>query len=404
MPDFSYVAVDDLGQRVSGITTADTEEALADALRVQGRYLVRARPASASTDLSQMRILERIKRRDVIFFTSQLGTVTATGVDLVAGLDDIERQITKAPMKRVVVALRQDIERGLSLSAAMARHPAAFNELYVNIVKAGEATGRLDRALHDLVVQLEWQDELAGRIREVVTYPILVIFLLTIVATVLVVFTIPRFMQIYERLSAQIQLPLPTRIVMAASAFVRNGWYVLLAGAVTGFVALRVYRQTPEGAARVDGWLLRIPIVGELLRKIALSRFAHYFSTLHDSGLEVTPSLTLIEGLIGNAYLSQQFHKSVDRVLAGDSLSRALQRVGEFPPIVIQMMALGERTGQMTKALADVRHYFDREIDRTLKRSLTLFGPIMLVVLASVFVIMALAFYLPMFQLLRAVR
>jgi type IV pilus assembly protein PilC len=165
-----------------------------------------------------------------------------------------------------------------------------------------------------------------------------------------------------------------------------------------------MYAQTPEGSVAVTRTAMRVPIIGELMRKIALSRFAHYFATLHESGLEVAPSLTLIEKLIGNAHLSQQFNRAVQRVMAGESLSRALRTVGEFPPVVIQMIALGERTGRMSKALEDVRRYFDSEVDRTIKRSLTLFGPILLVILAGTFVLMALAFYLPLFQLLRGIQ
>ena len=211
-------------------------------------------------------------------------------------------------------------------------------------------------------------------------------------------------MAVYERLNAQIELPLPTRAVMLASAIVRGYWPVLLTMLITAIVALRLYAQSPEGAVVVSRTMMRIPIIGDLIRKIALSRFSHYFATLHESGLEVAPSLALVERLIGNAYLSQQFHRAVQRVMAGDSLSKALRVVGEFPPVVIQMIALGERSGRMSKALEDVRRYFDGEVDRTIKRSLTLFGPIMLVVLAGAFVLMALAFYLPLFQLLRGIR
>jgi type II secretory pathway component PulF len=173
---------------------------------------------------------------------------------------------------------------------------------------------------------------------------------------------------------------------------------------ISAGVGLRIYGQTPEGAVKISKTVSKIPIVGELRKKIALSRFSHYFATLHESGLEVAPSLQLIEKLIGNAYLAQEFRRAVQRVMAGESLSRALRMVGAFPPVVIQMIALGEKTGKMSKALEDVRKYFDAEVDRTIKRSLTLFGPIMLVVLAGTFVLMALAFYLPMFQLLRGIR
>jgi type IV pilus assembly protein PilC len=151
-------------------------------------------------------------------------------------------------------------------------------------------------------------------------------------------------------------------------------------------------------------WMLRVPLLGELLRKIALSRFAHYFGTLHQAGLEVAPSLTLMERLIGNPFLAQRFRRAVDRVLAGEPLSRALTAVGQFSPIVIQMIAVGERTGQMSKSLENVRQYYDREVDQTVDRALTLFGPIMLLVLASVFVLMAVAYYLPLFGLMKVIK
>lgn len=403
MPTFHYTAVDDLGERLAGTAAADNEEVLADVLRRQGQYLVTASRPRAG-DLSQIRVLERINRRDIIFFTTQLATVTATGGNLVEGLLGIESQIQKPAVKRVIAALLRDIEGGMSLSAAVSRHPTVFSDLYVNIVRAGEATGKLDATLEDLARQLEAQEDLIERIREAGTYPLIVIVMMFALGAVLVGFTIPRFLQVYERLGTQVELPLPTRIVMGFSSLLRGYWYLLLSGLATAFVALRLYVQTPDGAIRFDRFVLRLPIVGQLVGRIALSRFAHFFGTLHEAGLEVGPSLSLVERLIGNAYLSQQFHRAVDRVMAGESLSRALQSVGEFPPVVIQMIALGERTGRMSKALGDVRRYFDREVDRTLKRSLTLFGPIMLVVLAGVFVLMALAFYLPMFQLLRGIK
>lgn len=405
MPNFSYVGVDDNGLEVRGTAAAESEDQLAELLRRQGHYLVRSSTgAEATPGLSDVRILEWINRRDVIVFTQQLSTIMATGVGLVEGLEDMQEQLKKPVMKRVVAAVRRDIEAGESLSTAMAKHPKAFNDLYVNIVKAGEATGNIERALEDLAVQLEWQAELNGRIREVSTYPIIVMFMLTMLSIVLVGFTIPRFLSVYERLNAQIELPLPTRMVMAVSFIIRTYWPIIVTAAASLVISLKLYGQTPDGAVKLSQLAGRIPVIGELMRKIALSRFAHYFSTLHESGLEVAPSLALIEKLIGNAYLSQQFRRAVQRVMAGESLSRALRTVGEFPPVVIQMIALGERTGRMSKALEDVRKYFDSEVDRTITRSLTLFGPIMLVVLAGTFTLMALAFYLPLFQLLRGIQ
>jgi type II secretory pathway component PulF len=405
MPNFSYVCVDDNGIELRGIAAAETEDQLADRLRRQGQYLVRSAPASDRVaSLADIQLFERITRRDVIVFTQQLATVTATGVSLMEGLQEIELQLTKQKMKRVIAAVRRDIESGDPLSTALSRHPVVFGDLYINIVKAGEATGKIDQALDDLVAQLEWQVELNGRIREVATYPILVVFMLGVLSIVLVGYTIPRFLQVYERLNAQIELPAPTRIVMATSTFMRTYWPVILSTVITVAVGLRLWGQTSDGAVRLSRASLKIPIVGELRRKIAFSRFARYFASLHSAGLEMAPSLSLISRLIGNAYLSQRFDLAVQRVMAGESVSRALKTVGEFPPIVIQMLALGERTGRMAKSLEDVRRYFDREVDQTIKRSLTFFGPIMLVLLAGTFVMMALAFYLPLFQLLRGIR
>ena len=401
---FTYTAVDDMGSRLRGVAVADSEDQLADRLRREGQYLVRSLRVVDGPSLHEIRILEWVNRRDVVVFTRQLATIMGTGVGLVEGLADIESQLTKPVMKRVVGAVRRDIEAGEPLSAALARHPNVFGNLYVNIVTAGEATGKIDQALEDLVAQLEWQADLGSRIREVATYPVIVIVMLGVLATVLVGFTIPRFVSVYEQLNAQIALPLPTRVVMSTSLFLRAYWPVIVSAAIALAVSLRVYGQTPHGAVRLSRLSTAIPIVGELRRKIALSRFAHYFATLHGAGLEVAPSLSLVGRLIGNAYLAERFDQALKRVLAGESLSKALRAAGAFPPIVIQMIALGERTGRMSKSLEDVRRYYDREVDHTIKQALTLFGPVLLVFLAGTFVIMALAFYLPLFQMLQAIK
>ena len=404
MPSFSYVAVDDAGSQLRGVAAADSEDQLADRLRSQGQYLVRSSLAGGGSSLGEIRILEWVNRRDVVVFTQQLATIMATGVGLVEGLADIDAQLSKPVMKRVVQAVKRDIEAGAPLSAALGRPTQVFGVVYVKLVSAGEGTGRIDQALEDLVAQLEWQTELGNRIREVATYPVIVIVMLSVLATVLVGFTIPRFVTVYQQLNAQIELPLPTRMVMTASLFIRAYWTLFVTGVIAALVSLRVYGRTSSGAVRLSRWSARVPVVGELRRKIALSRFSHYFATLHGAGLEMAPSLSLVGRLIDHAHLAERFDLALQRVMAGESLSRALRAVGEFPPIVIQMIALGERTGRMSKSLEDVRRYFDREVDFTINRALTLFGPIMLVFLAGTFVIMALAFYLPLFQMLQAIK
>ena len=404
MPEFAYVAVGPDGRRMTGKAAAASEDALADELRLRGQYLVEAGPAAAPAGPAASRFFDRVTRRDVIFFTSQLATVVGAGLNLVDGLRDIEAQTAKAPLAAIIADVRRAVERGMSLSSAMERHPAAFGDLYVNIVRAGEATGHVDRALEDLVRQLEWEESVAVRVREASTYPLIILGLITVLLTVLVGFTIPRFTRVYQNVNANLALPLPTRVVQTVATFVASNGLVILIALVVLYLLYRLRVQGPGGKEWRDRWLLRLPVAGDIARKLALSRFAHFFGSLHESGVEVAPSLVIIERVIGNAFIAGRFRAAVSRVLAGEPLSRALGAVGEFSPLVIQMVALGEKTGQMSKSLQQVRQYYDREVDQSVNRAVTLFGPIALVVLASIFVLIAVAFYLPMFNLARALN
>jgi len=403
MPEFTYVAVGPDGQRRQGTAVAASEEALAAQLRQRQEYLVEAGQAGVSRGFASARVLDRVTRRDVIFFTSQLSAVIGAGVNLVEGLRDIEAQAVKAPLTAIIADVRRGVERGLSLSAALERHPTTFGELYVAIVRAGETTGRVDKALDDLVQQLEWQEATRTRVREAAAYPLLIVGLLTVLLTVLIGFTIPRFARVYASVNANLQLPLPTRIVQAAGTFLAANVLVILAALAVLYVLYRLRVQAPGGPEWRDRWLLKLPVVGDVSRKLALSRFAHFFGSLHASGVEVAPSLAVIERVIGNAHIARRFRAAVSRVLAGDPLSRALGAVGEFSPLVIQMVALGEKTGEMSKSLQQVRQYYDREVDRAVSRAIGVFGPAALLALAGVFVLIAVAFYLPIFNLARAI-
>jgi type IV pilus assembly protein PilC len=403
MPEFTYVAVGPDGQRRRGTAVAASEDALAEQLRQRQEYLVETAQAGAPRDFFATRVLERVTRRDVIFFTSQLAAVIGAGVNLIEGLRDIEAQAVKAPLRTVIADVRRAVERGLSLSAAFERHPRVFGDLYVSIVRAGEAAGRVDKVLDDLVQQLEWQEATRTRVREAAAYPLLIVGLLTVLLGVLIGFTIPRFARVYQSVGANLQLPLPTRVVQAAGTFLSANALVILAGLAVLYVLYRLRVQAPGGPEWRDRWLLRLPVVGDVSRKLALSRFAHFYGSLHESGVELAPSLAVIERVIGNAHIAQRFRAAVSRVLAGDPLSRALAAVGEFSPLVIQMVALGEKTGDMSTSLRQVRRYYDGEVDRAVRRAIGVFGPAALLTLAGVFVLIAVAFYLPIFNLARAI-
>jgi type IV pilus assembly protein PilC len=284
----------------------------------------------------------------------------------------------------------------MSLSSAAERHPKVFGDLYVSIVRAGEATGRVDRALDDLVQQLEWQEATRTRVQEAAAYPILIIGLLAVLLTVLIGFTIPRFARVRERERESPAAASDPR--GAGGGHLHRGQRPRDPRGPRRPTCSTGFAQAPGGPEWRDRWLLKLPVVGDVSRKLALSRFAHFFGSLHESGVEVAPSLAVIERVIGNAHIARRFRSATSRVLAGDPLSRALGAVGEFSPLVIQMVALGEKTGQMSKSLQQVRQYYDREADRAVSRAIGVFGPAALLALAGVFVLIAVAFYLPDLQ------
>lgn len=399
--EYYYRARDNYGKIVKGLMSAESEEQLAYALRARGYYLVRAYPNH--TRISEIRF-ERIGRKDLIVFTSQLAAIFANGVPLAQGLESLEEQVKKAKFKRVIAELRRDVQAGSSMSDSLARHPKVFPEIYVEMVRAGEATGRVDKALEDIVAFLEWQEEIANQLKGALTYPMIVLVLLGVLATILVTFTVPRFAQVYKQLSDQFQMPLPTRMLIGFSDLTRANWpfiFALVAGAWLGY---RGYVRTERGRLRADMLKLRIPIIGEVIKKVELARFAAYLATLYDAGIGMVQSLEIVERVLSNSYLAAVVRSVRGQIMSGSSLSGAFRGYAILPPLVVQMIAIGETAGAMSKSLRDVAKFYDREVRAGVRTLFTYLGPILVFMLAGIFLIMALAFYLPLFEMLQAVQ
>jgi MSHA biogenesis protein MshG len=403
MPEFSYKARDEYGKSISGTLTAQSEDDLAGVLSQRGQYLIVARERGATTPLSEIRILESVTRKDLLFFTAQMATILHTQVPVIQGLQNLSVEIEKPVFRNLIESIRKDVAVGNSLADALGRHPKIFNEFYLNLVRAGEYTGKLDEAFDDLLAILEWQDEIRTNIRQIVTYPAVVFVAIIILNIVLVGFTIPAVERLYSGLNLKVPMPLPTRIVLGYSRFIGAYWPILLALLVIAAVFTYRYIKNPEGRLTWDRWKLRLPVVGPLLQRIAMARFAHYMGSLHRAGLELSRSLRTVAGIMGNAYLADKVTAAYQHVRTGESLSQSLGATGEFPPLVLQMVAIGETTGEMERSLGDVRRFYDREVNAGVKRALTMLGPILIAMLAMVLVMMASAFYLPLFQLLTAI-
>jgi type II secretory pathway component PulF len=401
MPRFSYVAKNDTGATIKGVESAATRDNLADQLANRGLYLVRA----DSRSLSGIHI-ERTTRRDLVIFTSQLLPIIATGVPLLTGLEDLEESVEKQKLKNVVRGLRAGIERGNSLSDSMARYPTIFSDVYVNTVRAGEESGKLEQSLAELRDFLEWQLDMRQRIRNILAYPLMVVVALIGLNAVIVSFAIPRFQQVYAQLEANqdFEMPLPTRIVMAYSSLFTDYLPALLLGILGVALVFLLWVSTPAGRISWDRTKLRIPVFGELLRKVAFSRFAHHFGTMYASGVSVTRCLEVVKGAVGNEYIAKVVEYVTRRVRSGQPLAMAMRETREFPSVVVQMVGTAERTGRMEEALAGVIRFFDREVDATVRRVTTYMGPILLAVLAAVLVLMGTAFYLPLFRLITVIQ
>ena len=403
MPEFRYKARDEYGKAFSGILVAQSEDQLAGILSQQGQYLINAVAKGESTPLGEIRILESVTRKDLLYFTAQMATILKTQVPVLQGMQNLSIETKKPVFRNMIEAIRRDLAAGNSLADSLARHPKIFNELYVNIVRAGEHTGKVDEAFDDLLKILEWQDQIRTEIRQITTYPAIVFFAIIILNAVLVGWTIPAIKRLYEGLNLKVELPLPTRIVMAYSTFVANWWPLLLVG--IGLLIFLLYRflHEKEGRLTWDRWKLRTPVVGKLLHHISTARFAHYLGSLHKSGVELSKALKTASGIMGNAYLADKVNGAYQYVRSGESLSQSLGATGEFPPLVLQMVAIGETTGEMERTLGDVVRFYDREVNAGIKRVLSFMGPVLIALLAAILIMMASAFYLPMFQLLTAI-
>ncbi|MFH1069224.1 MAG: type II secretion system F family protein [Candidatus Glassbacteria bacterium] len=403
MPTYEYKATNEEGKSVKGVLTAETEGDLETALDKQNLYLISAKETAARSGGGASAggrgkiVRSRVKRAELISFTVHLATVIGAGVPILQGLDDMIDETEGPYFKEVVRGIRNGIEEGNSISDAFAQYPGIFSELYVSILRSGESTGRLDDVLKEIVGFLEWQDELVGTIKQATTYPIIVLCAVSGLLTIMFTFVLPRFLTIFDGFN--IPLPLPTRIVIAISNFFQNFWWLLIAGVVGSLVGLRTANRTPQGRMVLDRIKLKLPIFGELIRKIALSRFSHYLATLFGAGVNILNALEVVERVVGNAVLADVVRRARLQVGTGQNIAGALRESGEFPSMVVRMVTIGETTGNLEETLQKVSEYYDREVPQTVKRIFTALESLIIIGLGVVILFVVLSIILPMLSL-----
>lgn len=406
MPAYVYQAINESGVSVTGTIEADTVDA-ANSILV-GRGLIPSKVTAQKTAQSfaaLSRILERlrpIKTMELILFTKQFRTMIRAGVPMMILLQTLETQTEDNQLKRIIITMRQEISEGASLYDAFRRHPRVFSPLYCSMVRAGEASGALPEVLDRLIYIMEHEHKIRADIRSALQYPIIVFSFLVIAFFVLLTFVIPKFSAVFTRQG--IELPLLTRICVALYNFLVSYWVIAVVGIGIISIVLFYYFKSEKGKLVRDTLLLNLPLLGPLFIKAAMTRFASIFSILQSSGVAVLESMYILSGTINNTAITREFNQITERLEEGRGISGPLRQSQYFTPIVINMIAIGEESGNLEEMLNDVAKHYDAELEYAMKRLSDSIGPMMTVGLAIVIGFFALAIYMPMWDLTRAVQ
>ncbi|HSA55767.1 MAG TPA: type II secretion system F family protein [Gemmatimonadaceae bacterium] len=397
MPAFTYTARTATGELRSATIEAPSREDVVAQLRRQRMSIVKV-----DENTKPKKKMGSIKMRDIVIFTRQFSTMINAGLPLVQALDILAKQTENKALASATRDIVFDVESGHTVADALAKHPNAFSELYVNMVAAGEAGGILDTILMRLATFMEKNDALIRKVKGAMIYPAVIMSVAVIAITVLLMFVIPVFESMFA--SVNMALPLPTRVVIGLSDFLRSQWYIL-AGAMAGSVWLfRRYYRTASGKLSVDRALLRFPVLGDVLRKSAVSRFTRTLGTLISSGVSILDGLEITAKTAGNRVIQDAIMASRASIAGGDTIAAPLQKSNVFPPMVISMIAVGEQTGGLDEMLSKIADFYDEEVDAAVSGLLSLLEPIMIVFLGVVVGGMVVAMYLPIFDMINAVQ
>jgi type IV pilus assembly protein PilC len=400
MPTFAYSGRTRTGQTVTGERAAETIDAAISALRREQIQVTRIDPAKAEKAAVKAKPKKGASApsKNLAIFTRQFSVMIDAGLPLVQCLDILGKQEPHKGFADVILQVRSDVESGAALADAMKKHPRAFDPLYSNMIAAGEAGGILDTILKRLAVYIEKSVKLKGQVKSAMIYPIAVIVIATVVVAAILWKVIPTFAQLFAGLGAQ--LPLPTRVViMASDNLVAYGPLIAIAGGLIGY-GLKRYYETTAGRYNIDALVLKMPILGMIMRKIAVARFCRTLSTLLSSGVPILDGLDITARTAGNAVVEEAIQKTRSRIERGETVSGPLRETNVFPSMVVQMINVGETTGALDAMLAKIADFYEEEVDTAVAGLLTLMEPIMIAVLGGVVGGIVIAMYMPIFDLI----
>jgi len=394
MASYTYTARDAKGQLKSALVDAASREEAISQLKKQRLNVIKIDEAAKKKKAG------KVSMRDIVIFTRQFSTMINAGLPLVQALGILADQSENPNLREVTKQVVFDVESGNTVADALRKHPNAFSDLYVNMVAAGEAGGILDTILMRLAVFMEKNDALVRKVKGAMIYPGVITTVAGGAITVLLIFVIPTFQKMFKE--AGIPLPLPTRVVIALSQALQSYWWLVIAVGVFAFFSLKKYYATDAGKLTIDRMMLRAPVLGDVLRKSAVSRFTRTLGTLIASGVSILDGLEITAKTSGNRVIQDAIMESRASIAGGETISAPLKKSAVFPPMVISMINVGEQTGGLDEMLTKIADFYDEEVDAAVSGLLALMEPVMIVVLGVVVGGMVVAMYLPIFDMVNA--
>ena len=403
MPIFSYKGRSLRGEAVAGQLEGDTAEAVASRLFNSGVTPIEISAAKEKEQADVGELWRRLgggkpKTSDLIMFSRQMYTITKSGIPLMRGLRGLTESTHNVTLRRALEDVIGSLESGRDLATSFARHPDVFSTLYVSIIRVGESTGTLDSAFMRLCEYLSVDQDVQDRVRAALRYPMIVMGVIGVAIGVITVFVIPNFAPLFRVLGDDI--PMPTRVIMGVSTFTQKYWYVVLAAMAATIVGLRKYTDTEHGRYKWHKLKLEIPVMGSLTHQAILSRISRSLAISLKAGMPMIQTLNVIARSSGNDYMAERVLRLRDAVERGDPVSRAAATVGMFPPLVLQMMAVGEETGELAELLDEVADFYQREVEYTLKNLSAMIEPILVVAVGGMVLVLALGVFLPMWNMI----
>lgn len=406
MPNFQYKARDHASNLVQGIIEAENKNAAAKQLASRNITPIMLNEKADSVDLmeqfDQWQAVRSLNLDDLMLFSRQMYSLSKAGVPLIRAIQSLTESTRNKALANALKKISNSLESGQSLGSAMALHPKIFSNLFISIINVGEATGAVDQSFFQISQYLEREKETQSRIKAALRYPTMVIIAISIAMMIINVYVIPAFKGVFDKIGAE--LPWQTKLLMTISDFTVEYWPSILAGMVLTAVIIIKYINTPPGHYQKDRLLLKIPAVGSILHRATMERFSRSFAMILSSGVPLIQGITIVGDAIGNIYIGSKLEQMRTGIEKGDSISRMAMSIGLFPPLVIQMIMVGEETGNISDMLLEVADFYETEIDTELKNLASVIEPFLLVVIGIMVLVMALGIFLPMWNLSSAMH